>query len=213
MNGFIFDMDNTLLQSNIDFYKMKKAVFTYLKVEGVLCTDLDWEHKTASQLIEMGRKHPHFFHHEQKIWQLITEIEAEGMLGATLSPDAAAMLRRLRTDGHCLTILTNNAHKAALQVLQELAVADYFDYIAGREQMSELKPSPSGVFAILERFPHIPKERWVLIGDSWIDGKAANEAGVAFLAYQADLEKLKRNQVYCMAHLNTLSEIPNRFPG
>jgi phosphoglycolate phosphatase len=213
MNGFIFDMDNTLLQSAINFYRMKKVVFTYLEKEGLVPADLEWEQKTASQLIEMGRKHAHFFRHEQMIWELIAEIETEGMRGAILTPGAGVMLNKLHADGNCLTILTNNARQAAIEALQGLFVADYFDYIAGREQMSGLKPSPSGVFAILARFTHIPKDHWVLIGDSWIDGKAANDAGIAFLAYQANKDELTRHGVACTGHIDSLVEILERFPG
>ena len=61
--GVIFDMDNTLLKSNIDFDKMKKAVYDFLLIEGMIEESPTWKDKTASQWIEVGRVHPEFSSH------------------------------------------------------------------------------------------------------------------------------------------------------
>jgi len=40
IKGIIFDMDNTLLRSNIDFEAMKKETFAFLSTKGILPTTL-----------------------------------------------------------------------------------------------------------------------------------------------------------------------------
>ncbi|WP_164985048.1 HAD family hydrolase [Ammoniphilus sp. CFH 90114] len=205
--AFIFDMDNTLLQSRIDFYKMKKSVYELLVSHHLLPLDLEWSNKTPSQIIELGRRHQHFPAIEQEVWTLVEEVESEGMEGAKLEPYTAQLLSGLRGKDKWVSVLTNNALPAAEKALKELSVFHLFDYVAGRDQMEKLKPSPSGVLHILNRCPTIPKEKWVMVGDSWIDGMAAQQAGISFIAYQADSDHLAKKGVYPLECIRSLQEL------
>lgn len=111
----IFDMDNTLLQSRIDFFQMKKVIFELLHHEQLLPSDFSWMDKTPSQIIELGRKQKRFTSIEAEVWKQVGKVEAEGMEGAALEPHAYALLHRLKTKNKRLTVLTNNAHSAILQ--------------------------------------------------------------------------------------------------
>ncbi|MEW9669063.1 HAD family hydrolase [Ammoniphilus sp. 3BR4] len=205
--AFIFDMDNTLLQSRIDFYKMKQTVFEFLAMENILTADYEWSNKTASQIIEQGRRHERFSVIEDKVWQLVGEVESEGMQGAKLEPRAVDLLHSLRRKNKWVSVLTNNAYSAAEKALKDLSVHHLFDYIAGREQMEELKPSPSGVLHILQRSLSIPQEQWVMVGDSWIDGMAAQQAGIPFIAYQADVEELRKKGISPLDSIHSLQQL------
>lgn len=194
--GMIFDMDNTLLQSNIDFMGMKQAIFALLVKDGLCESDLDWQNHTASQLIEMGRQSGKMEQEiERRIWKTVAEFEKRGMHGAHLEPYVTEVLERLCGDCH-LVVLTNNACVAAQEALRETGIDHYFDHIVGREQMAALKPSPSGINYILTHYPDVPVERWMMVGDSWIDGKAAQDGRVAFAAYKGNHNEMKKNQVF-----------------
>jgi len=172
--GIIFDMDNTLLKSRIDFAEMKRAIFRLLI--------------------------------EHEMWATVAAVEKEGMHGAVLEKDAVEVLDELRQ--RCrLYILTNNARAAAREALQETGIAHYFAEIVAREQMAELKPSPSGVHYILRRHPEWPVSAWTMVGDSWIDGKAAQDAAVRFLAYQGKPHEMKKRGVYPAATVSGLREL------
>lgn len=205
--GIIFDMDNTLLKSTIDFPKMKKTVFDLL-VGFHLCEQaLDWQSKTASQLIEMGRQSGKMTAQmEQQIWDEVGAIEKEGMHGAVLEENVEEVLSQLARHYH-LVILTNNAYVAAQEALQETGIDGYFDEIFAREQMSVLKPSPSGIFAILGKYPHLRADAWTMVGDSWIDGKAAQEANVDFIAYNGKPMEMERHQVQPVAWIQNCREL------
>ncbi|GEN36663.1 HAD family hydrolase [Aneurinibacillus danicus] len=207
--GLIFDMDNTLLQSNIDFAGMKRAVFELL-TESELCKpDLDWRSYTASQLIEMARQSGRLRKEtEVRIWDTVAEFEKEGMHGAKLEPYVTEVLDQICGDCH-LVVLTNNACVAAQEALKETGIGHYFDYIVGREQMTALKPSPSGVHYILRHYPDVPAERWMLVGDSWIDGKAAQDGGIKFAAYKGSGEDMKKKGVYPVARFTDMRELVN----
>lgn len=205
--AFIFDMDNTLLQSRIDFFKMKKVVYDFLVREKLLPREFSWMDKTPSQIIEWGRKLEGFQQVEQEVWQLVAEVEAEGMENVVLEPYAMELLAHLKEKNKRISLLTNNAYGAAAKALTDLSVLHLFDYVAGREQMKELKPSPSGIFHILDQDPTRPKEEWVMIGDSWIDGMAASRAGIPFIAYQASVPELEKKGVNPLGSIDCLKEL------
>lgn len=52
IQGILFDMDNTLLQSRIDFDNMKKETFRFLADQGILSEDFPIEHHTTSTMID-----------------------------------------------------------------------------------------------------------------------------------------------------------------
>ncbi|MED0677741.1 HAD family hydrolase [Aneurinibacillus thermoaerophilus] len=205
--GIIFDMDNTLLQSRIDFTGMKQAIFRLLTEYELCAYDFEWKEFTASQLIEMarqsGRLRPEV---EALIWEAVTEFEKRGMYGANLEPYVPEVLEYLSHECH-LVVLTNNAQEAAQEALHNTGIAHYFDYIVGREQMTVLKPSPSGIHYILRYYPDVPSERWMLVGDSWIDGKAAQDSNIRFAAYKGNIKEMEKWKVHPVLHINDMREL------
>lgn len=205
--GIIFDMDNTLLQSRINFAEMKHAIFQLWADNGIVEPTLNWEKHTASQLIELGRKSEQMTSElEQAMWAAVTAIEKEGMHGAVLEQHAVEVLAQLKSS-YRLYILTNNAYAAAEEALNETGIAAYFDEIVAREQMTTLKPSPSGIHYIRSLKPEWPVSAWTMVGDSWIDGKAASDGQVAFIAYQGNEEDMQRNGVVPKAYITDLKEL------
>lgn len=206
-SGIIFDMDNTLLQSRIDFGKMKRVLYALL-VENGLCTEeLDWQSHTASQLIEIGRQSEKITPRlEKRMWDAVAAIETEGMHGAVLEEHAVDVLTHLHSHAH-LFILTNNACAAAEEALRETGIAHLFEKIVAREQMTALKPCPSGIRYILERYPDVPQANWTMVGDSWIDGTAAQDGSVRFVAYKGNQQEMEAHQVRPLAYIEDLREL------
>lgn len=205
--GIIFDMDNTLLQSRINFPAMKQAIFQHWVDHGICEPTLEWEKHTASQLIEIGRQSERMTSElEQAMWEAVTAIEKEGMHGAVLEKHAVEVLDQLKENYH-LYILTNNAYAAAVEALNETGIASYFDEIVAREQMTTLKPSPSGIHYIRNLHPDWPVSAWTMIGDSWIDGRAATDGQVAFIAYQGNQLDMERHEVKPVVYITDLLEL------
>ncbi|MDR7319018.1 HAD-IA family hydrolase [Brevibacillus nitrificans] len=209
--GIIFDMDNTLLKSNINFAEMKRAIYQLLLEHGCCGPELDLQNHTASQLIEIGRQSSLMTQElEEEMWAAVTAVEKDGMHGAVLEEQAREVLDELR-DRYQLYILTNNAYAAAQEALEETGISDYFTEIVAREQMTQLKPSPSGVHYILRQQPQWPLGAWAMIGDSWIDGKAAQDAGIRFLSYQGKPGEMEQRGVNPVATVKSLRELLNHF--
>ncbi|MDF2958806.1 MAG: haloacid dehalogenase [Paenibacillus sp.] len=204
--GIIFDMDNTLLKSSIDFPAMKHAIFDFLVEKSILPETLAIGQHTTATIIEHARQLQLGAELEQQVWELAAQHELAGMKGAGLESGVRDFLASVHGK-FILAVVTNNALPAALQALQETNIAGYFDLIAGREQMSALKPSPSGFQYVLDRFVHIPPAGWISLGDSWIDGKGSNDAGIPFVSYQTDLSVMSSRGVTAIGRINDIQEL------
>jgi phosphoglycolate phosphatase len=208
VQGIIFDMDNTLLQSRIDFAAMKQDIFTFLGSLGALPDDYEPSAHTSATLIEHAKQKGLTSEQELMVWEIATRHELLGMEGAGLEQEVKHLLALLDRQ-YILVVVTNNSLKAAQQALVSTGISDYFDLIVGREQMSSLKPSPSAFYYVKNKFSHIPDSGWISLGDSWIDGKASTEAGIRFISYQTDLELMRARGVQPIGQVHTMLELMN----
>lgn len=200
-------MDNTLLRSDIDFESMKRATHDYLLKKDVLPSPLDLHKHTTATVIQAGQASQKLTEDmSAEMWSIATKYEIQGMHNAPLEPGVMELLNELH--GHyCMVVVTNNAIDAAKQALTDNGIIHLFDLLIGREMMNELKPSPSGVIYALKQFNHLNTEDWVSVGDAWVDGRAALDAGVDFIAYRSDREKLCANGVAPMAEIQEIHEL------
>ncbi len=175
----IFDMDNTLLHSHIDFARMKQDVGLLLQEEHLSLIGGRSVSDNLSSLFESGALSAGL---NERIWQRISEIEEEGLARAVLEPGIEQVLPRL-AERFYLAVLSNNMDAAVHQCLTDLQVAPYFSLICGREKAPVLKPRPEGVRYVVSRFPQAPPQRAWMIGDALIDALAAFRAGIGFIAY------------------------------
>lgn len=179
--GIIWDMDNTILQSHIDFRLLHREVCGYLAEKQLLIPD--YEKKTTAEVLMEIKQLPHYRPEwEQNAWQIVGQIEALGMKDAQLEPGVEQALVPLSSQTH-MVVLTNNSQIPAELGLARNGVDCLFDGIYGRESVPDLKPSSLGVEEILAQFPWVPPANWVFIGDAGIDARAAIGAGVAFASY------------------------------
>lgn len=202
--GIIFDMDNTLLRSRINFKGMRDDLINLLILHEIGTLESYEQEVTAAQVIEKGKKlMAHLekrYHLQQKMNQIVVQYELEGMKEAPLEEGVKSALNALKAKGLILTVVTNNAYAAAEKALKTLGVFPFFDLVVGRDQMAALKPSPSGIQVVLQQFPQV--KHWVMLGDSWIDGKAAQLAAVDFIVYQTEVEQMIRSGVYPVAKVD-----------
>lgn len=109
IRGIIFDMDNTLLKSAIDFEGMKQETFRFLVSRGVLSTSFPFAGHTSSTIIEAAVKTGRMTEELlAEMWAIPQKFELAGMEGAALEPGVAEFLEELY--GSCrLTVVTNNS--------------------------------------------------------------------------------------------------------
>ncbi|MBW7474711.1 HAD family hydrolase [Paenibacillus oenotherae] len=204
--GIIFDMDNTLLRSSIDFLAMKTEIFHFLAGSKLIPETVSLSQHTSSTLIAAAAENGMSEAQLQQVWAIAAKHEVAGMEGAGLEQGAAQLLDHLK-GSHELVVVTNNAHSAAVKALGSTGIIDRFSFIVGREQMGTLKPAPAGFHYVLERLPYIPSHQWISIGDSWIDGKAAAGAGIAFISYRTSIEQMAQRGVAPIGAVDQLQQV------
>jgi phosphoglycolate phosphatase len=208
IKGIMFDMDNTLLQSRIDFPAMKRDVFDFLVEHRVLSGGFPLHENTTSILLEMARDSGMADELHRMLMETVVRHEMAGMEGAGLEPGVLELLKSLHKR-YTLVIITNNSHAAAVKALETTGILGLFDLVVGREQMTALKPSPSGYLYAKAQFQHIPADGWISIGDSWIDGRASAEADIPFIGYKTDTAVLGSKGIHPRGRISSIGELLN----
>jgi len=177
--AIIFDMDNTLLRSAIDFPKMRKVTYDFLVKYGFSPED----NQPTSVMLQSAAKNPAYTPDlDAEIWAQINEIEKVGMENAVLEPGVVSSMSYL-AQHFTLMIFTNNLQRNVTNVLAEFGLAPYFFAVAGRDKVANLKPKPDGYLYLLGLCPGLEAKKCLAVGDASIDLLAANAISMPFVAY------------------------------
>jgi phosphoglycolate phosphatase len=206
----IFDLDHTLVQTPLDLAAMAVDMRRLIEeADGPLPARKD--RYRVGELIAHCRTHAPAL--EALVWEVALDHERRAMEVATLEPGALAAVVGARRSGFATAIWTNNARELTVPALMRLGLADALDLVVTRDDMRALKPDPDGWRVISEHFGRLAEDggdprNAVVVGDSWVDGVAAAQAGVSFIAYRARQEDLDRWQVTPIVHLADLALLP-----
>ncbi|GAB4306568.1 MAG: hypothetical protein Kow0069_03470 [Promethearchaeota archaeon] len=134
---------------------------------------------------------------------------------AEFYPGVVDALRHLKERGHHVAILTAGSRREVESTLsRNREVLEHLvDAIITREDVPALKPSPVGIFALMERFGVTDRESVAMVGDSWHDVRAARNAGVrsvAVLCGYGTREALAAEGPQFV--VNSVSDVPSLLP-
>lgn len=202
--ALIFDLDNTLIHSTIDFRKIRQRLIALLRAAGAPeDTDDRLMVLAIPQLVERGRRHDEAL--ARRMWDVIVEEEDLGLKDATAVEHAADVLRELDHRRFRLGLLTNNRRDATLERLTAFGMRAPFDAIATRDDVADLKPDPHGVTYLSARLPGV--RRVYVIGDSWVDGQTAEAAGARFVGFGPREEEVRARGIRPWAWITDLREL------
>ena len=106
------------------------------------------------------------------------------------------LLMALKERGVKIAVLSNKPHQRTLQVIADVFGEGYFDTVQGQMEGVPKKPSPEGVFQILERLG-IKAEDILYLGDTGTDMKTGKSAGAftigALWGFREKTELLENN--------------------
>ncbi len=210
--GIIFDMDNTLLQSRIDFAAMKEDICQHLIEQGILTERFPLHEHTTSTMLEYAKQAGMDHTLYLSCLKIAEKHEVRGMEGAGLEKGVPELLESLYGK-FVLVVVTNNSRSAALKALEVTGIKSYFDSIIGREQMEALKPSPSGFTYALNQFRTMAADEWISVGDSWMDGQASAGAGIPFISYRTSMEAMRDKGVRPIARIEHILEVKDWIYG
>jgi HAD superfamily hydrolase (TIGR01509 family) len=89
-----------------------------------------------------------------------------------------------------LAVCTNRSTSVEM-LLEDFGLTPYFSCVMTAAKVRNPKPHPEPILKILEYFRISPREA-LFVGDSDLDRRAAEAAGVPFIAYKADLSCMRR---------------------
>ena len=158
---WIFDLDGTLTQNNIDFDRIRNELNIPKNI----------------LILEYLKQLPATEAHE--LQEKLAVLEHEMISETKIAPGAAELLSLLRSKNFLLAILTRNTKENAIRTLEQIALSAYFswDTIIGRREATP-KPSSDGINLILSKWKE-NKDDCVIVGDFYLDIESGQNAGIS----------------------------------
>ncbi|MCC7104427.1 MAG: HAD family hydrolase [Chloroflexi bacterium] len=209
--GIVFDLDNTLVHSRIDFRQIRLEIGEVLLTVGLVDTPVITdgpERLSIGELIAIGEEHDaaHGARLGPRMWAIVRDYERQGMSLAEVEPHSVPTLAELRRRGHPTAVLTNNSRNSALEALRKFGMLPYLEPILAREDVPRLKPDPSGLLLARELLAG-RAEAVVLVGDSYQDGLAAKRAGIPYIGFRSREDEMRVHEIEPLAVIQDLTEL------
>ena len=200
LSFIIFDLDDTLIHSNIDYAAMKNEILKLFNPQ-----DAQLDTLTIKELLERLDQDKDKYN---KAYKIIETIESKSALKAEAIPSADKIPAFLKESNLKAAILTNNSRNSVNKYLQtsKLQYLNNIGSIITRDDVSKMKPDPAGLLYIINKFKLKPQEVY-FIGDSYIDAEAAKAANIDFLLVNYRNLSLSRFKTPPIRIFSQLSEI------
>ncbi len=207
----VFDLDNTLVHSRIDFLGIRRTIIERMLAVGALAeAPADPRVHAIPEWLALAAAFDQQLADE--LWLEVDRFEREGMVHGTVENDARITLDRLHDAGLKLAVLTNNSIGSAKAALDRFDLHAPLDLVLARELVPALKPNGAGVAHAHHALGQGPT---VVVGDSWIDGMATQraEVGARFVAFRANLDDLAARGVRSWRTAQALGELARVLPS
>lgn len=163
IQGVIFDLDGTLVDSGLDFDAMRSEMG--LPAGTMVLESIEAMPEGSARRLECQR--------------ILDDHETEGARTATLIPGVGEFLRELEVRELRRAILTRNARAATDLVLERLGVA--FDPVFTRDEVPS-KPDPTGLLRVCRSWG-VSVDEVLFVGDFRLDLEAGANAGIRTVLY------------------------------
>lgn len=179
--GVIFDLDGTLSDSihSIKYSgdrTMERFGYGPFSVEQYKYFVGDGAANLVRRALEAGgdRELTHF----REAYTLYREIFRENCMYQVRPYNGIPeLLAALRAREVKIAVLSNKPHAETVNVIETLFGKNCFDVIQGQKEDVPIKPSPEGVFRIMEQF-EMTAEDMLYLGDTATDMKTGKNAGI-----------------------------------
>ncbi len=216
VKGVIFDLDGTLIQSSIDFTKMKRRMIEILEANGVSKGVLSPNETTVATLAkaekiwdEQGKPEKERDAVRRDLDETMDQVEFEAIPLVTEVAGAAWAMRKLKQMGLKLAVLTRSHHAYAVEALRKINADTYFDLILGRGETPRPKPYAEAL-QHASKLMGLTLKEVIFIGDHHIDSTCAQNAECSFVGVRSgprgeDSWEKNRPEVL----LDSVADLPN----
>ncbi len=213
----IFDLDNTLVESKIDYARMRRSVVSELVGMGTDPTLLDTT-RTVVENIRIGKAYlaMHFpsldaMEVDRRINRLLTSIEMERIGSARAYDGAEEAIRRIRSMGMATALLTRGSRRYALSLLELLGLDGMVGPCVCRDDypLEEAKPNPLALIRAAGLLGLEARE-CLYIGDHLMDLDCAKASGAFFVGVlTGSTDAAQWRSRGCESVIATIADLPS----
>ena len=110
-------------------------------------------------------------------------------------------------------VCTNKQEHLAVDLLKQIKIYDYFEYVAGSNTFDYCKPDPRHLTNVIEIMQGDIKKS-IMIGDSETDSESAKSAGIPFILLEDGYTEKKVSEIYhnhLIKDFVNIEEIVNKY--
>jgi phosphoglycolate phosphatase-like HAD superfamily hydrolase len=210
INLLIFDLDDTLIQSQIDYDQIRNEIVELFD-QSIPSKDIS---KTPILMLleRLKEVHPEKY---PEGYKRVYETEKNASEKAKIMEGAQEIPSLLKKYKIHSVIYTNNSSNTVYQYLAKSKFKFLREFqILTRDDFTKPKPDPEGLIKIVELFQEeqvsqITRESTAYVGDSYIDAIAAHKANIKFIWFKSrDINKKLFPQVFAsLSHWDEFESI------
>ncbi|MFX1512385.1 MAG: HAD family hydrolase [Promethearchaeota archaeon] len=209
IKAVIFDLDGTLIQSQIDFKTMREQINLVLGRFSIL--DKIRPNAYILERIEfavrkLGADSPVI----GELWSIVDKFEEQGMQEAYIEEEVPNTLKEL-SNTRKLGVVTNNSESITNEVLVRFNIEKFFSIIVCRAKDRRPKPHPDNILYSISKLRFKP-ENTLYIGDNILDSTAARNANVYFIGYRLFHSDFPKIDAFNQIH-DEIEKLENKFMG
>lgn len=215
----MFDLDNTLIHSTIDFVKLKKKTIAFYSALGVPNDSLSPTMKTyeitekaTAALTRKGLPAQEVLKITQDASRLWNHVELENVGNTRAVTGARATLQTLKDRNVKVGVVTRSCREYALKALRAARLLEFVDVIVARDDCANHKPDPEPLVQGLKLLGSTEEET-VMVGDSMADFHCSENAKVRFIGFVTgtdNLNSLRRTRGVTL--ISRLRDLIDRVP-
>lgn len=210
IRAVIFDLDDTLIRSRIDYAGVKRSLISFFVSHGVEPHLLN-ENMLNLEIFRAAGESLRSKNLPEELIRRVFEgakaildnYELKALDGVRLMEGALDALDALKRMGLKIGIVTNSCREYTVRVIEMFSLNKYVDAFVTRDDVSNLKPDPEHLLKALEALG-VPASEAVFIGDHWIDAVCAERANVRFILLRNERWKFKETGIV----INDLRSLP-----
>ncbi len=185
VEALLFDLDGTLVETNIDFPRMKREVLNLAQMAGLDNNEL--ERLDILSIIDHGdnllRKSglaQQAKRFRAQAFAKLEEIEMRHAAEAREIPGAKELIRSLKARGIRVGIVTRNCREASELALKIVGIEP--DVLVSRDDCPSHKPNPDPIFLALASLGAKPSTS-AIVGDHLMDIQSGRSAGLKTVGF------------------------------
>jgi HAD superfamily hydrolase (TIGR01549 family) len=190
IKGVVFDLDDTLVESTVDYAKFKRLVIErlasygeprelYSPDETIVAIFGRFERRMREQKLPTAEVKRRL----AELDRIMDSVELEHVSDTKEIRGALRLLHLLRDKGIKIGVLTRGCDEYARTALARTGMSGLIDAVECRNSDTPAKPNPEAYLKLVEALG-LSKQETIFVGDHPIDAQCASNAGVPFVAVE-----------------------------